>query len=51
MITLFEKYKDYTYSVAWIDCLKKGEHFGRSILIVGEHAKVSELSESKKKNR
>lgn len=50
IIGLFEKYKDYTYSVAWIDCLKKGEHFGRSILILGEHAKVSELPESKKQD-
>ncbi len=50
IIELFDKYKDYTYSVAWIDCLKKGEHFGRSILILGEHAKVSELPESKKQD-
>jgi decaprenylphospho-beta-D-ribofuranose 2-oxidase len=44
ILQLFEEYKDYTYSVAWIDCLKKGKGFGRSILILGEHAKVSELS-------
>lgn len=50
IIELFEKYKDYTYSVAWIDCLQKGAHFGRSILILGEHAKVSELPESKKQD-
>ena len=50
IIRLFEKYKDYTYSVAWIDCLKKGAHFGRSILILGEHAKVSELPETKQKD-
>jgi len=43
IITLFEKYKEYTYSVAWIDCLKKGKNFGRSILILGEHAKAGEL--------
>jgi decaprenylphospho-beta-D-ribofuranose 2-oxidase len=48
IIELFEKYKDYTYSVAWIDCLKKGKDFGRSILILGEHAKVEELSGAKK---
>jgi decaprenylphospho-beta-D-ribofuranose 2-oxidase len=30
--------------------LKKGENFGRSILILGEHAKPSELDEQKKKN-
>ncbi len=48
LIELFGTYKDYTYSVAWIDCLKKGEHFGRSILMLGEHASVSELEGSQK---
>lgn len=50
LIRLFEEYKDYTYSVAWIDCLKKGKGFGRSILILGEHAKNEELPENKKKD-
>ncbi len=49
LIRLFEEYKEYTYSMAWIDCLSKGESFGRGILIVGEHAKMSELSEKQKK--
>lgn len=49
IIRLFDEYKDYTYSVAWIDCLKKGANFGRSILILGEHAKLNELSEKQKK--
>lgn len=44
VLSLFEKHKDYTYSVAWIDCLSKGKDFGRSILILGEHANKSELS-------
>lgn len=48
VIRLFEEYKDYTYSVAWIDCLKKGADFGRSILILGEHAKLSDLDAKKK---
>jgi len=42
IIALFDEYKTYTYSVAWIDCLKKGNGFGRSILMVGEHATRSE---------
>ena len=50
IIRLFEEYKDYTYSVAWIDCLKKGTNFGRSILILGEHATPEELSEKQKNN-
>lgn len=48
VIQLFEKYKDYTYSVAWIDCLKKGKGFGRSILILGEHATLSDLDAKQK---
>ena len=50
LIRMFDEYKDYTYSVAWIDCLQKGKDFGRSILILGEHALVSDLDESKKKD-
>ncbi len=50
IIRLFEEYKHYTYSVAWIDCLKKGKNFGRSILILGEHATREQLTkESMKK--
>lgn len=44
VIRLFEEYRHYTYSVAWIDCLQKGDSFGRSILIVGEHASPEDLS-------
>jgi FAD/FMN-containing dehydrogenase len=50
LIGLFETYKDYTYSVAWIDCLKKGAHFGRSILMLGEHATLAEVSDKDKKD-
>jgi FAD/FMN-containing dehydrogenase len=50
LLQLFETYKDYTYSVAWIDCLKKGESFGRSILILGEHATRDELDEKKRRD-
>lgn len=50
VIRFFDEYKSYTYSVAWIDCLKKGNGFGRSILMLGEHAKLDELPENKKSN-
>ncbi len=50
VISFFEQYKDYTYSMAWIDCLTKGKNFGRSILMVGEHATLNELSEKQKKD-
>jgi decaprenylphospho-beta-D-ribofuranose 2-oxidase len=48
ILHLFDQYKDYTYSVAWIDCLKKGKGFGRSILILGEHASLSDLNDRQK---
>jgi len=34
----FEANSSAPYSVAWIDCLATGQHLGRSVLIVGEHA-------------
>ena len=38
-----ESSNDWTYSVAWIDCLAKGDSMGRSILMRGEHATAAEL--------
>ena len=32
----FEEYSNMPYSVAWIDCLAKGEDIGRSLLMVGD---------------
>src|SRR5690606_9158140 len=49
VIRLFDEYKHYTYSVAWIDCLQKGDSFGRSILIVGEHAQPEDLSDQQRR--
>ncbi|WP_448518545.1 FAD-binding protein [Rhodoflexus sp.] len=43
IISLFEQYKHATYSMAWIDCLKSGDGFGRSIMMSGEHATADEL--------
>ena len=40
---IFEKTLDVTYSVAWIDCLSSGNNLGRSIIITGEHAEISDL--------
>lgn len=41
---LFEEHKNYTYSVAWIDCLAKGKHVGKSVLLLGEHAKANDVT-------
>ncbi len=43
VMDLFEENSGQTYSVAWIDCLKRGRSFGRSILITGEHANTDEV--------
>lgn len=48
LISLFEKYNHYTYSVAWIDCIKKGKGFGRSVLMMGEHSTEKELTEKQR---
>ena len=50
IFTYFENLSNWTYSVAWIDCLQKGKTVGRSILTVGEHATQAELPVKKKKN-
>src|SRR5450432_1392107 len=50
LIHLFDQFNDYTYSVAWIDCLKKGSQFGRSILMLGEHAGLNELNEKQRRD-
>lgn len=43
---LFEESESWTYNVAWIDCLQKGKHIGRSILMRGEHAFQHELPQN-----
>jgi FAD/FMN-containing dehydrogenase len=50
LMELFQEYKGYTYTMSWIDCLKSGKHFGRSILMAGEHAAPDELSAKQKQN-
>lgn len=47
VMDLFEENSASTYSVAWIDCLKKGKSFGRSILMLGEHANSDEVRRDK----
>lgn len=50
LLELFEENKHFTYSVAWIDCLKKGKHFGRSLLTLGEHALLNQLNDKQKQD-
>jgi decaprenylphospho-beta-D-ribofuranose 2-oxidase len=42
-IAVFEDTLDWTYSVAWIDCLAGGAALGRSAILLGEHALAGEL--------
>ena len=42
-IAVFEEALDWTYSVAWIDCLATGRSLGRSAVFLGEHARCDEL--------
>ena len=50
MLEAVDKYKDYNYSVAWIDAMAKGDTLGRGVLTVGESAKRSELTPALKKD-
>lgn len=44
IMDLFEQEdNDWVYSVAWIDCLATGKNMGRSVMMRGEHAKMTEL--------
>ena len=45
---LFEECKNWTYNVAWIDCLAKGKNIGRSVLQRGEFATKDQLPEKLK---
>lgn len=44
-MALLEASRDWTYSVAWIDCLATGSDLGRSAVVLGEHAAMEQLQE------
>lgn len=45
----FEKYSNKPYSVAWIDCLAKGDNIGKCLLMIGDFADDGNLKYKKKK--
>jgi len=45
----FEKYSDQPYSVAWIDCLAKGDDAGKCLLMAGDFADDGDLNLQSKK--
>ncbi len=47
---LFDESENWTYNVAWIDCMQKGENIGRSLMMRGEHALRAELLPKLQKN-
>ncbi|WP_288415308.1 FAD-binding oxidoreductase [uncultured Novosphingobium sp.] len=50
-MALFEQAQDATYSVGWIDCLASGAATGRSLVMLGEHATLSDLTEKQRADR
>jgi FAD/FMN-containing dehydrogenase len=42
-MAVFEASQDSTYSVAWIDGLASGVDIGRSVIFLGEHARIEDL--------
>jgi len=48
IMDLFEHSQNWTYTMAWLDCLQKGKSLGRSVMMRGEHAEIEEISEQKK---
>lgn len=44
----FENHSQAAYSVAWIDCLAKGNQLGRSLLMTGDFADDGDLSPKRK---
>lgn len=48
IFNLFELHSNSTYSVAWIDCLAKGDNIGKSVLLLGEHASANDINSSNK---
>jgi FAD/FMN-containing dehydrogenase len=47
----FEEHKDKPYSVAWIDCLAKGEDVGKCLLMVGDFLDDGKLDYRSKKQK
>lgn len=47
-IERIEASSDWTYKVAWIDCLAQGAALGRAVVYRSEHARLDELSDGQR---
>jgi FAD/FMN-containing dehydrogenase len=47
---IFSETENYTYSVAWVDCLSGGNSLGRSLVMSGEHANLNDIQKYKISN-
>lgn len=48
LIRLLRENNDWTYSVAWVDCLSTGKNMGRGVLMLGEHANLIDLPKNER---
>jgi decaprenylphospho-beta-D-ribofuranose 2-oxidase len=46
-LAILNENEDATYTMAWTDCMKKGDSMGRSVFMKGEHASLYEISDTK----
>ncbi len=46
-LAVLNEFESATYTVAWTDCLSRGKKLGRSLFLKGEHASLSDLSNTR----